>query len=82
MAPEAVSETLPPGAMVADEGVTVIVGEAFTVAVPVNITLSATPVAEKVSEPEAPLVALDLSRTYTVVEFTVPETGEIETEPA
>ena len=32
--------------------------------------------------PEAPLVALDLSRTYTVVEFTVPETGEIETEPA
>lgn len=63
VAPDAVNDTLPEGAMVADEGDTAIVGRVVTVAVPVAIVFVAA--FEDVADisPEAPLVAVDFSLT-------------------
>ena len=75
VAPDAVRITLPPGKIVGDDGLTVMVGSGLTVATPVTMILSATPVEEKTRLPEAPLDALERNLTYILVVATVPATG-------
>ena len=73
---------MPPGAIEADAGDTVIVGAELTVAAPVAAYCVAAPLEVKVTFPLAPLVALAERRTYTVVAETTPLAGERETEDA
>ena len=58
LAPDAVRETLPPGAIVAEEGETETDTEELIVVVPVETSLNAAPVEEKFKLPEAPFVAV------------------------
>jgi hypothetical protein len=81
-APDAVNETLPPGAIEAVAGVMTTVGAALTVAVPVAKYWVAAPLDVKVTFPLAPLVAVALRRTYIVVADTAPEAGVMDTEAA
>ncbi len=57
LAPEAVNSTLPPGAIEADDGEIKTLIEELIVADPVETNLKAAPVDEKLTFPEAPLVA-------------------------